>query len=223
MATDLKFDPAAMRGSQSSYAPKLTFDDRCAILAAFVNGVSPRVLAEAYGINRRTVSAITNEHSLHYRDVRQRRKMMGGAEFAAAYITDSVVSRVNAALASPVATMTVRDYEKYAPKFNPRATSEMGVRQWRAQPNEFDAGMAYLHFVEIAIVENNPDPNWNMGGDEGENGMSWGWRDLNDGNSEGRWITGFRTSKAAWAHARDNIVDDPLIVMNKKPMQVLPT
>jgi len=219
MTATLQLDPAALRGAQSSYAPKLTFEERCAILAAFINGASPRVLAEAYGINRRTVAAITNEHSLHYRDVRAKRKAMGGLDFAAAYLDDKAISRINAAASSPVASMTVAEYEKYAPQFNPRASSEMGTRQWRVPPTEHDPGNAYLHFVEVYIVDINPG--WNMGGDKGADGKSWGWRDLNCGNSEGQWITGFKTSKEAWAHAKANVVDDQLIVLGKKKMATL--
>jgi len=215
MPATLQLDPSALRGAQSSYAPKLCFEERCAILAAFINGASPRVLAEAYGINRRTVAAITNEHSLHYRDVRQKRRAMGGLDFAALYLDDAAIARINAAAASPVAKMTVAEYEKYAPTFNPRASSEMGTRQWRVPATEYDPGNAYVHFVEVYIVDVSRD--WNMGGDPGVDGKSWGWRDKMCGTSGGEWITGFKTSKEAWAHAKLNITDDPLIAMGKRP------
>lgn len=81
----------------SRYAPKMSFADRCAVLAAYHAGIVKSVLSEAYGINISTVEYIVAPNSSHYRNVRKERADLGPERFRAEYMTEEQVSRIMAA------------------------------------------------------------------------------------------------------------------------------
>jgi hypothetical protein len=65
----------------SKFAPKLTFDQRCEILALRHAGVRREVLANMYGVDRRTITHIYNPFSPHYKNVRELEIGMGKEQF----------------------------------------------------------------------------------------------------------------------------------------------
>lgn len=93
---------------------KLSFRERCSILAAYRRGIRMEVLAAAFGINRGTVGYIVRESSIHYRDVRKRAKEIGEKEFDAEYFDYHVVERIKKAATDPIVNKTVREASKEA-------------------------------------------------------------------------------------------------------------
>lgn len=77
----------------SKYAPKLSFVERCQVLALMLSNLDRRIVGAAYGINRGTVSYIVNEASPHYKDVRRELKDHGLDRFLAKYLTPVALER----------------------------------------------------------------------------------------------------------------------------------
>src|SRR5262245_4445022 len=63
-----------MSRNRDRFAAKLTFDQRCQVLALHRLGVTREDLAMMFGINRRTVTHIYNPQSEHYKSVREKEK-----------------------------------------------------------------------------------------------------------------------------------------------------
>jgi hypothetical protein len=80
-----------LKRSNSKYMPKLSFDERCAVLAAYKNDFGRRLLAKAFGINRATVSYIVRPESSHYKSVRKEYRDLGHKQFTMQYLTPSVL------------------------------------------------------------------------------------------------------------------------------------
>jgi len=89
---DMKF------GRQGKYDHKLDFDQRCEILALYRTGVPRTVLAEAYGLDRRTVTHIYNPRSVHYRNVRAEEEKLGKEQFQKQYITQNAHDKLKKAM-----------------------------------------------------------------------------------------------------------------------------
>lgn len=87
-------------GRQGKYAHKLDFDQRCEVLALYRTGVPRVVLAEAYGIDRRTVTHIYNPQSVHYRNVREEEKRLGAEAFQRQYITENGLNKLKQIMAT---------------------------------------------------------------------------------------------------------------------------
>jgi hypothetical protein len=99
-------NPMLMRPDAGKFAAKLSHSERCAVLACLINGVSHRVLAQAFGINRRTVSHIGNRDSIHYKSVRDELIGLGKEAFTDKYITEDIQNRVDEAGHSAIVRMT---------------------------------------------------------------------------------------------------------------------
>lgn len=83
-----------MSWDREKFAPKLTYAQRCEILALHHSGITRDLLARAYGIDRRTVTHIYNSKSTHYREVRQEMQSLGPTAFTEKYVTPEVMDRV---------------------------------------------------------------------------------------------------------------------------------
>jgi hypothetical protein len=81
-------------GRQGKFAHKLDFDQRCEILALYRTGVPRTALAEAYGLDRRTVTHIYNPRSSHYKDVKAEEVKLGKEAFQRQYITENGLSKL---------------------------------------------------------------------------------------------------------------------------------
>ena len=82
-------------GNKTKFAPKLDEVKRRAIYALDKSNVHRNVIAAAFGVDRRTVSHICNEHSVHYKSVRIDYKRMGHDDFVKQYLTPEVVTLVS--------------------------------------------------------------------------------------------------------------------------------
>lgn len=83
-----------MSWDREKFAPKLSYQQRCEVLALHHSGISRDLLSRAYGIDRRTVTHIYNPKSAHYREVRQEFLGLGAVAFSEKYVTQHVMDRV---------------------------------------------------------------------------------------------------------------------------------
>lgn len=82
--------------SLNKFDHKLDFDQRCEVLALYRTGVPRAILAEAYGIDRRTVTHIYNPGSKHYKMVREEERKLGREEFQRKYLTENALAKLSA-------------------------------------------------------------------------------------------------------------------------------
>jgi hypothetical protein len=76
------------------FAAKLTFEQRCEILALHRKGCTRENLAKMFGIDRRTVTHIYNPQSPHYRNVREEEKRLGADNFFGKYVSQESMARM---------------------------------------------------------------------------------------------------------------------------------
>ena len=86
--------PANAYAQRGRFAAKLTFHQRCEVLALYRIGIGRAILAEAYGIDRRTITHIQNPKSPHYKSVRDEVQRLGSDEFLREYVTEDATKRV---------------------------------------------------------------------------------------------------------------------------------
>jgi hypothetical protein len=197
-----RLDPALLRHNSPKFEPKLTFAERCAVLALHMQGASISALAATFGINRRTVKHLISPSSTRYRAVRDQAKAMGDEDFCREYITETIASRFNEAKDSPEVHESMDDYDT-VPKADragipsPRASAHAGTNMWTPP------GAEYAHRIEIKWLEANTAED-----DTGpfEHPAGWYSRDL-DGETPDRWDgdpeNGSHTSSAkALAYAK---------------------
>ncbi len=96
---------AFVQSNKTKFEAKMTFEERCAVLAAQKAGIQRRVLAAAFAIDRRTVTHICNAASPHYKDVRRKLAELGPDEFRREYLTETVARRIADAASLPEAEM----------------------------------------------------------------------------------------------------------------------
>jgi hypothetical protein len=86
---------SALKFKQSGkFDNKLDFDQRCEVLALHRIGIPRAALAEAYGIDRRTVTHIYNPKSVHYRSVRAEEEKLGREAFLKKYVTENALNKL---------------------------------------------------------------------------------------------------------------------------------
>lgn len=83
---------ASINAGATKYAAKLSFDQRCEILALRHAGVRREVLAKMYGVDRRTITHIYNPLSPHYKNVRATEVGMGKEKFRETFVTDELLA-----------------------------------------------------------------------------------------------------------------------------------
>lgn len=87
--------PEHLKGA-GAFEPKLTFRQRCEILALDVVGAKRTQSAAVYKIARPTVAYICNPASRYYRNVRQELADLGKDRFVETYLTAEVMETYNA-------------------------------------------------------------------------------------------------------------------------------
>src|SRR5262252_4002411 len=80
--------PAGAYRQDRKFAAKLDFPQRCEILALYRRGVGRNILADAFGVDRRTVTHIHNPVSPHYKNVRAEYDRLGKEACEQAYVTE---------------------------------------------------------------------------------------------------------------------------------------
>jgi hypothetical protein len=96
--TDFGINPDAFKENDTRFVAKLSYDDRCAVLALITARVRRDVVARAFGINKRTVTHFMRGDK--YKRVKADQLGMGVDAFATKYITEDVTRRVNEAMGS---------------------------------------------------------------------------------------------------------------------------
>lgn len=175
---------AFKQANSGRFAPVLSYDQRCAALALVHSNVVRSVIAAAFGVNRRTISHIANESSIHYRDVRAEYKSMGHEAFLKKYLREEHVQAVARAASKSAAAH---------PDVSARANKFAGMHT--VKPEQ----CSYSHRIEIAYFTDQPD------------GAGWYFRDLESVDRD-TWLhngeDSRRTSQACYKAVLDNITDE---------------
>lgn len=85
--------------AHGKFAPKLTFAQRCEVLALHRMGCTREVLAKMFHLDRRTVTHIQNPASPRYNNVREEEKRMGRENFIKKYVTEESQRKMLAIMA----------------------------------------------------------------------------------------------------------------------------
>jgi hypothetical protein len=180
----MKFAPAG------KYTAKLDFDQRCEVLALYRSGVGRSVLAEAYGLDRRTVTHIYNPASPHYKAVREEERRLGTGEFIKQYITENAVSKLKKILK----TVDVVPDRPLGPRGKRNASRHAGIHEVKTSATD------YAHRIQIGWCEDNLD----------NAGAGWYYRDA-DGPHPETWVHNGDdsrvTSTACLEAVKENLVD----------------
>lgn len=167
------------------FSAKLTFDQRCEVLALSNLGFPKEQLAKMYGIDRRTVTHICTAKSPHYKNVREEELSLGESNFKQRYVTDDLVNR---------ALSFKQEMSANRPKNNPLANEKAGLNPIRG------TFCQKMHTVMIA---------WRTK-DQGVEESGWYFQDL-DGDFPDDWFSptpySRQTSKACYA-AMIHVIQD---------------
>lgn len=186
--SDIISDISAMRfpASQGKFAPKLTYEQRCEVLALHHLGVPRNVLVESYGIDRRTIAHIISKNSIHYRNVRAKFAELGKDAFMQKYLNEGVKARIAGAI-KKIETPLPAAPNKNASKFE-------GVHVVQ------NAFMTTAHRIIIRWCEAGIDTPV----------AGWYYRDA-DGAEPNRWFSNgeesMMNSKACLEAVRENLTD----------------
>jgi hypothetical protein len=177
---------AESKHSITKFGPQLSFAQRCEILGLHRIGYTADVLAEAYDIDRRTITHIYNPSSSKYRNVRAQEKL-DGPNFIEKYVTPEVRAKVEAFRALPG-------------EANNKAASGMaGIHSVKGRNCEFN------HRVAIGWME--PDVT------NGIEVAGWYYKDM-DGDFPETWLrcadeSSLKNSRACYM-AMLNEISDPI-------------
>lgn len=179
--------PEAMRKhKEGAFAPKLTENERRAILVLDYKGVHRNVLAAAFGINRRTLASMLNKHSTRYHKTRQAFAEGKPEEWLCLYLTEDIALRVAAAKgAAEVSIVKQKDYdERPRDDYNPRADKYAGNHTVKNKDH------TYSHKLVIS---------WDL------NTESWAYCDTNGFDTTN--YTGWHTSTEAYKQGVASCMD----------------
>ena len=144
--------PAHCFRGNGDFEPKLTFAERCGVLALYQTGVSVEQLAAAFKFNRRTVRHITSHDSKKYRSVRNEVLRLGEFDFRKQYITETLVHKVHDAAGKAEIKQTMAEYDASAGNRtsapNPRASTAAGISMYQGS---YD----FVHRIEVKWHEAN--------------------------------------------------------------------
>jgi hypothetical protein len=172
---------------KNKFAPKMTRDQRCQVLALFRMGIKPEVLGKMYKVDRRTITHIYTEMSPHYKAIRAEEAAIGRAAFNGKYLTYDII---NTALSFN------HDISKTAVINNKYAKGKAGIHSVNGKH------CTYTHRVIVAWHEPNPELNIEIEG--------WYYKDL-DGDFPDGWFSvgdeSMRTSMACYIAMLEDITD----------------
>lgn len=169
------------------FESKLTFEQRCTVLALVTAGIARPIIAAAFSVDRRTVTHIVNHSGVHYRNVRNKLKELGKEEFIKTYIGEMD------AIAIKEAAQRVQD-DLAHPQSGPsaRATGHAGIQV--VKPVQ----CAYSHRLEIGYVTVDGTTGWHYRDLDSKHGNAW----LHNGDAS------LLTSAACLKAAEANLLDD---------------
>ena len=164
------------------FAPKLTFEDRCAILGLNRLFYPKDTIAKAFGVDRRTVSHVISATGGKYRSIKEQEKRLGKEKFIAQYVTSEIMGRIRGTQEQKVSPETPRK----------SANARAGAHQMQ---NEM---CSFRHSVIVS---------WR----DDQNTPGWYYKDL-DGDFPDSWfhshdLTSIKTSQACFNAAQQEISD----------------
>ena len=169
---------------RNKFAPKMTFTQRCEVLALHKWGVTRETLAKMYKVDRRTITHIYNPMSTHYKDVRNMAVGLGD-KFIETYLTPEIIDKA----------LAFRQVQEVKPQRNNKfAKAKAGVHVVRGKNCEYE------HRVMIAWRE--------LGGDIEIAG--WYYRDLDSDYPENWFSVGnesMQTSQKCYTAMLNDITD----------------
>src|SRR5580765_7209881 len=83
----------SINSERNKFGPKLTYAQRCEVLALRHIGVRREVLAKMYGVDRRTITHIYNPDSPHYKNVRELEIGLGQEQFRNKYVSSELLDK----------------------------------------------------------------------------------------------------------------------------------
>lgn len=171
----------------NKFAPKMSYSQRCEVLALFHKGVPRDALAKMYNVDRRTVTHIYTVTSPHYKNVRDERIGIGEEEFRNRYLTNDLITT-----ALSFMQKTKSDSEN-----NPNANKKQGLHLVRGQFCTYD------HRVIISWRE--------PANTEGIEVAGWHYCDL-DSDLPNQWFTAggpnsLKTSQSCYSAMLEDITD----------------
>lgn len=171
--------------SEGKFVPKLTFVERCEILAFYRKGVSRVMLAAAFGVDRRTITHIYTKTSPHYKNVREEEERLGRERFVQTYITESGAGKI-AAVQSQVK-------EERDPSLSVKAANKhRGLNMVKTEFTNFE------HRVMIEWFD-------------GAIGEGWYYKDLDGPDSDDIMLhngpESIRTSQECLRAVKENLID----------------
>ena len=177
---------AASREANGKFESKLTFGQRCEILALYRKGCTREALAKLYGVDRRTITHIHNVKSPRYKNVREEELRLGRENFLTKYLIPEMMKK---------AAEIVKPAE--VPTHNKLANRMAGLHMLQ---NDM---CSYTHRVDIKWVTPEEHPNVKIAG--------WYYRDL-DSEWPDDWFTtqdpeALKTSQACYKAAQLDISD----------------
>jgi hypothetical protein len=180
-------DSLAAEASYGKFAAKLSFAQRCEILALHRKGCTRELLAKLYRVDRRTITHIYNQQSPHYKNVREEELRLGRDNFILQYLTLDVQ---NAAIA-----LMEKNGDKEVN--NKLANRKAGIHMMRNDYCDYD------HRVMIGWIEPSDQDDIQIAG--------WYYKDL-DSEWPDTWFTAggpdsLKTSQAAYTAAINDISD----------------
>lgn len=192
--------PQAFREQKRTdqFAPKLEFEDRCAILALLRAGIRRPLLSAVFNVDRRTVGHIGNTASPHYKDVRKERERLGEVAFREKYLTETVLAKVKAVA------------EEYQPPEENRPNPATNPHE----PSRRAAGKSGINTVkpDQCRYSHRLDIQWRgLGEAYDDSPAGWYYRDLDSSDTEA-WLhngdESRKTSHSCLAEAVANLTDD---------------
>lgn len=172
--------------NRNKFAPKMTRQERCEVLALYHAGFGRDILAKMYKVDRRTIAHIYTSTSPHYKAIRDERMGVGTDRFRETYLTQDVVARAKQFLSDMAAPEANNKY----------ANKKQGVHT--VKPPQ----CSYSHRIIIQWVEADP-PKIQMSG--------WYFKDL-DSDFPDDWFTAggadsLKNSLACYSAALEDITD----------------
>lgn len=158
--------PAELKAANDGkFNAKLTEAERFSALAAVLTGIKKDVVAAAFGIDRRTISHMTNPTSKHYKSTREKVQQMGNKAFIEKYFDEKTLLRIQKAALPDART----DGTEPVAGPNPRAKAKAGINVIKPEQ------CAYNHRVMVQFRKEEPDvlPGWWYKDMDGPNPEEW--------------------------------------------------
>lgn len=173
--------------NRNKFAPKMTRNERCQVLALYHAGFGRDVLARMYKVDRRTIAHVYSVNSPHYKNIREERIGIGDEAFRNMYLTPDVIQKAKEFLTDDVKPEAN----------NPHANRKQGIHVVRPEQCTYD------HRISIQWLE--------AGTHEGVNVSGWYYRDLDSDFPEGWFTAGgadsLKNSQACYSAMLEDIAD----------------